>query len=281
MEDSMLAVIVIYNELIDNSESLNSLDSAFTSGNKLDVLVYDNSKTPQNIERTKFVNFNFTYLHNPNNPGLGVAYNKGGEMALKRNKKWLLLLDQDTVFANNFFDKMKEAIVTNPKIKLFAPILMLSNSVILSPCSFRFFHGKHLKEVSPGINSLSNNQPVNSGIIVNLKAFISVGGYNEKVKLDYSDHQFIERFKKIEKNYFVINSIGQQNFSGLEHDLDKILVRFKYFCIGALNFEINRFYDPFLLHFFLILKVIKNSVKHTNLNFFKIYFTEFFNSKKS
>lgn len=281
MENSTLAVIVIYNELIDDSDSLNSLDKAYTSNNKLDVLVYDNSKTSQKVENTKFTNFNFIYHHNPNNPGIGVAYNLGGEIALKRSKIWLLLLDQDTNFATDFFDKMNDASLENPEIKLFAPILKLSNNTILSPCSFKFFHGSHLKQISPGINALSNNQPVNSGIMLRLEAFVKAGGYNEKVKLDYSDHQFIERFKKTEKYYYVINSVGEQNYSGLENDLDKILLRFKYYCSGMLNFETNTSYDSFLLRFFFVLKLVKNTVKHKTLNFFKVYFSELSNSIKS
>ncbi len=281
MENLTLAVIVIYNELIDDSDSLNSLDRAFMSDKKMDVLVYDNSKTAQNIENTKFVNFNFLYHHNPNNDGIGAAYNLGGEIALKRSKKWLLLLDQDTNFARDYFVKMNEASVHNPEIKLFAPILKISNSIILSPCRFKCFYGSHLKTISPGINDFSNNQPINSGIMVRLEAFVKAGGYNEKVKLDYSDHQFIERFKKIEKYYYVINSIGEQNFSGLENDLDKILIRFKYFCIGALNFETTTLYKYFLLHLFLVLKLIKKTVKHKTLKFFPVYFIELSNSIKS
>lgn len=281
MEDSTLAVIVIYNELLDDSDSLNSLDRAFTSDNKMDVLVYDNSKTPQNIEDTKFANFNFSYYHNPSNAGIGAAYNMGGEIALKSSKKWLLLLDQDTNFASDYFVKMNEAITNNQEIKLFAPILKLSNNVILSPCSFKYFHGSHLKKISTGINALSSNQPVNSGIMVWLQTFIKADGYNEKVKLDYSDHQFIERLKKTEKYYYVINSIGEQNFSGFENDLNKILIRFKYFCTGAFNFETNAFYETFLLHFFLVLKLIKSSVKHKTLSFFKVYFIELSNAIKS
>ena len=280
MTDSTLAVIVIYNEMIDASDSLNSLDRAFTSNLKMDVLVYDNSKAPQSIENNKFTKFNFIYYHNPENAGIGAAYNMGGEIAIKRSKKWLLLLDQDTNFATDYFVKMNEASLQNPDIKLFAPILKLSTDTILSPCNFKFYHGSHLKHISPGINALSNNQPINSGIIVRLDAFLKAGGYNEKVKLDYSDHQFIERFKKTEKVYYVINSVGEQNFSGLENDLEKILTRFKYYCNGALHFETNAVYNKYVLHFFLYLKLIKNSVKHKTLGFFKVYFSALSNSLK-
>lgn len=275
-----MAVVVLYNEKINDSQTLISLDRGLDEGEQLDLIIYDNSKAFQEVKNSTFKKFNIKYFHNPKNPGVSLAYNYGAKQAKRLNKQWLLILDQDTMFSTDFLKKMKEAIVNNNEIKLFSPILKLSNDVILSPCSFKYFHGRHLNKVPLGKNALSNNQPVNSGIIVSLDIFMKAGGYNDKVTLDYSDHQFIERFKKIEKNYFVINSVGQQNFSGSEMDIKKVLIRFKYFCSGALNFETNKFYNSFFLHFFLVLKLIKNTVQHRTPNFFKIYFNELSNSIK-
>lgn len=272
-----LAVVVLYNAKINDSTTLNSLEQGLEDGNTLDLVIYDNSKVSQETKTVKFQKFNIYYIHNPENPGVSLAYNYGAEQAQKLKKDWLLILDQDTCFAPDYFRKMNDALSENGHIKLFAPILKLTNDVILSPCSFRYFHGKHLTTPPTGINSLSKNQPVNSGILVSMETFIKAGGYNEKVKLDYSDHQFIERVKPIEDQYYVIPSIGQQDFSGMERDLQKILVRFKYYCNGALNFETSYWYHGFLLHFFLGLKLIKNTLKHRTLGFLKVYYKEIVN----
>lgn len=275
-----VAIVVIYNEGINDSATLNSLEKGLDENDVLDLIIYDNSKIPQETKNVKFQKFNITYVHNPKNPGVSLAYNYGAKLAQELNKQWLLILDQDTSFSPNFFIEMNQAVRENDQIKLFAPILKLPNDIVLSPCSFRFFHGKHLSNPPLGINKLSENQPVNSGILVSLDTFFQAGGYNINVKLDYSDHQFIERLKSFIGQYYVIPSIAQQDFSGLERDLQKVLIRFKFYCNGACNFETNRFYHQFFLHFFLGLKLIKNSIKYKSLGFFQVYFKEITNSQK-
>lgn len=277
--EKTLAVVVIYNQQLNDSTTLQSLTKSLGTDNILEVIIYDNSKYAQSLDDIRFKNFRIHYIHNHENPGVSLAYNYGAEKAEQLKKEWLLILDQDTHFAEDFFDKMNQGILENPQIKLFAPVLKLSNNKILSPCKFNFFHGRHLKSVHVGVNSLRINQPVNSGLIISLKTFFLAGGYNNKVKLDFSDHQFIERIKKIENQYYVVDSEGEQDFSGMENDLQKIKNRFISYCNGAMNFETSKYYQRFYLHFFLGLKLLKISVKHKSLFFCKIYFNQLLKSK--
>jgi hypothetical protein len=269
--DKVLAIIVVYNEILDFSETLNSLDKSNLKNEKIDVFVYDNSPKKQNFKLSKFNNYDIQYFHDPLNSGISKAYNKGAEIARQMGKSWLLFLDQDTNFGIDFIEKTKLAINQFPRVNLFAPILKLSSKKILSPYNFRLFYGTHLKTISPGLKDLSTCQPINSGIIIKLDSFEETGGYNEKVKLDFSDHQFLEKFKQMENKFVIINSIGIQNFSADETNFMKILSRFKYYCDGALNFETKSAFNYFCLHFFLILKMLKQTIKHRDLQFFKIY----------
>ncbi len=74
-------------------------------------------------------------------------------------------------------------------------------------------------------------------MLVKLEAFHEVGGYNEKVKLDFSDFQFIERFRKVYKTFYVIDIICEQDFSDDEISLPTQAKRFRYYCEGARNIE--------------------------------------------
>lgn len=271
--DSTIAIVVIYNEKIENSKTLTSLDKGLSDNNILDLIIYDNSKICQEVENINFKKFRIKYIHNPNNPGVSFAYNYGAEQAKKSNKRWLLLLDQDTYFNEDFFEKANTAIAKFNHIKLFAPILKLSNNVILSPCKFSF-HGRHLETITSGNNSFYDNSPLNSGIIVCVNAFLEVGGYNIKVPLDLSDHQFIEKFKQRYKSYFVVNSIGLQNFSAIEDNKQKQIIRFKYYCKGVFNFETNIVFKKQIMILFLVLKTIKKSIKYSTFGFFTILFRE-------
>ncbi len=271
--DKTLAIVVLYKETVETSTTILSITKAIPKNQVLDVLVYDNSPIASVPKQRNIENINFFYFHDQSNSGVSAAYNYGANFANKLNKSWLLILDQDTIFNNNIFERYYEAIEKNKNIYLFAPILKIDTGLILSPCSFKFY-GKHLRNIKPGVNLLKNNSPINSGILVKVSEFQNVGGYNEKVPLDISDHQFIENYRRNNEYYFVIDSVGFQNFSAIEDNLEKQLVRFKYYSIGIFNFNTDYTLKKERMIFFLMLKAMKNSLKHRSLGFMKIYLSE-------
>ena len=103
-------------------------------------------------------------------------------------------------------------------------------------------------------------------MLINLEAFRLVGGYNEKVKLDFSDFQFIERFKKRFDSFYVINVIAKHAFSDTEINTSKLNKRFISYCDGAKNCEMISIHDRiiyFMIVFFRATKLVyrtKNSV---------------------
>lgn len=269
--ESTLAVIVIYKEKLENTNTFLSLNKALPANQVLNLLVYDNSPYSQEV---KAVNekFNITYIHDPLNPGVSSAYNYAATFAVGK-KEWLLVLDQDTNFEINIFEEYFSAINKNKSIFLFAPVLKVNANLLLSPCKF-YVYGKHLKSIDFGIQCFKNNSPVNSGILVQVDAFQKVGGYNDKVPLDLSDHQFIERFRKHYKHYVVINSIGYQNYSVIEDNKEKQLARFRYYCKGVFNFETEIIFKKQIMILFLVLKTVKKSIEYSTFIFFAILFDE-------
>lgn len=272
--NSTLAIVVLYNQKIEDSKTLISLEKALHVDNILDLIIYDNSRIDQEVKNLKFKKFRITYFHNPGNPGVSYAYNFAAEYAKKQDKKWLLLLDQDTCFENNIFQSYYNSVKQNINIALFAPILKINESKILSPCKFHFY-GEHLKSINFELQRFDNNSPVNSGIFVKIDSFLEAGGYNNNVPLDLSDHQFIERFKKKNKYYIVVNSIGYQNFSAIEDNKDKQLIRFNFYCQGILNFESDKINRKMGMVLFMILKAFKKSFQYKTYSFFVVMFNQF------
>jgi len=268
-----LAVIVVYKEKLENTNTFLSLNKAIPQNQALSLLVYDNSPYPQEVKGEVNKNFNITYIHKPLNPGISSAYNYAAIFAAGLKKDWLLVLDQDTNFNVNIFRAYYTAVNNNKNIFLFAPILKVNKEFLLSPCKFNFY-GKHLKTIDSGLQYFKNNSPVNSGILVRIDAFKQVGGYNDNVPLDLSDHQFIERFKKYHKEYVVIDSIGHQNYSVLEDNKEKQIARFRYYCKGVFNFETEIVFKKQIMILFLVLKTVKKSIKYTTFRFFAILFDE-------
>lgn len=277
--DSLVIIIVIYNTNLDDSESFQSIRQFKSDQKDINLFVYDNSNHPQNIR--KYSGLNITYFYDSTNSGVSRAYNFGAAHAKESNKKWILLLDQDTKLPNTILNAYFNKIHNHQHIKLFVPILQLSNGKIFSPCTYRFKRGFYLKRISPGIHSLFNLAPVNSGMLIDVNSFYRSGGYNERVKLDFSDFQFIERFRKIHKNFYVLDLVCQQDFSNEKASLGSQLSRFVYYCEGARNMEKDTFVDWAQYAIIVLLRSLRLTVRYGKLNFVKVYLNVFFGRPKS
>lgn len=275
--NSLTIIMVVYNKKIDHCDSFKSIINMKAYVDNLDLYVYDNSINPQVVN--KYNNIEIEYIHDPKNSGVSKAYNEGALSALKKNKNWVLLLDQDTILPNNSLLKYQKAIFENPEIKLFSPILKLCDGKIFSPCRYLFKRGFHLNTIKPGLHSLNNISPVNSGMLIDLKIFFEVGGYNEKVKLDFGDFQFIQRFRKKFDLVFVVNVIGIQDFSNNESSFNSQLTRFKFYCEGARNIEKDSVLDWIIYNIFIIFRCLNLSIKYKKLSFFNVYCKHFLNIK--
>ncbi len=272
--DHFMAVVVLYNCKIKDSKSLTSInDSLAFYSYILDVVVYDNSPY-SDIENESIFNrkqLTIHYFHDPTNPGVSKAYNFAAKYAEELKKKWLLLMDEDTSFPLESISNYLQAIEQHPDINLFSPILKLRTGTILSPCRYSFKRGFALKQVSAGVNSLKHISPINSGMLISLDAFIKAGGYNEKVRLDFSDFQFIERLKRVSEMFYVINIIALQEFSDEITDVVKLNKRFAFYCDGAKNCEKKSFTDRFSYFMVVLLRAMALVYRTKNIIFYKTF----------
>lgn len=268
--NQILGVVVLYETKISNSITLRTINDAISSSEKLDIVVYDHSI--QTIyQNNPFENLKLIHKHDPRNISIGKAYNFSAELATKMQKKWLLLLDQDTCFKSDLFDKYLSSIEEYPNESLFTPILKLQNEAIFSPCHYFFKRGFFLKKIKTGVHSLKYLSPVNSGILIKTEEFIKCGGYNEKIRLDFSDFQFIERIRQIRNTFVVIDSIGIQDFSDKIKDISKISNRFSIYCQSAKECEKKTFSDSFQYFIVVFLRSISLTLRTKRLIFIKIF----------
>lgn len=268
-------VIVLYNMDIEDSETFQSLILPLLKF-ECSLFVYDNSPVSQTskiLENTDKI----VYVHDPLNSGLSKAYNVAAAHALNNKKKYLLLLDQDTVFPENSLDIYFEAFEKHSEVKLFAPILSIQNEKIMSPCKYQYKWGKLIDSINPGVYSLDQFVPVNSGLCIDLNAFFEVGGYNENVKLDGADFQFIERFKTKYKDFVVLNLKLFQNFSLFDNEISGVSARYKLFIEDVSNFETKSIIDKFWHQRIILIRTILLTLKSKNMFFIKTYFNKFIN----
>ncbi|NQX55240.1 hypothetical protein HQN86_16580 [Pedobacter panaciterrae] len=199
----------------------------------MDLFIYDNSPLAQEIILKDSDIWTVNYTHDRLNPGVSKAYNEGAKFALTLKKKWILILDQDTRFPLTLFNEFSNAICLYPNSKLFAPILK-SRDIIVSPTIYRFNRGFSPKSIVPGIHDLRKFSPINSGMFINLNLFFNADGYDENIKLDFSDFVFIRRLCKIISEFVVLNVTCSHDLSSSDlQPLASAEFRYKSYCEGA------------------------------------------------
>lgn len=231
----ILVVAVLYRRFPADAPALQTLGSLLTtSGTSLDLYIHDNSPEAHAVDSIP-ASFRVEYLHDPTNPGVARAYNRGAQHACERGKKWLLLLDQDTSFAADALQRYADAVAANPGISLFAPRLV-ADGVLCSPCVYTAGIGRHLRLVDAGPMRLKGRSILNSGMLIRLDAFEAIGGFDERIPLDFADHDFCRRFAQRFGEAYILDMACTHGFSDREDTpLASALGRFAFFCQGARN----------------------------------------------
>ena len=277
--NDIIAVLVIYNQDINESISYNSLkESLLYSKKVVDLFIYDNSPISK-LNYFEIKNdecFNITIHKDSDNSGVSKAYNCGAKYGLLNKKKWILLLDQDTYFPIDTIQLYLNSDINYPKISIFCPILLTEKEQIVSPSLFKYGRGYMPKALNFGENNLMKFCPVNSGLLILLEKFHYIRGYNEKIKLDYSDYSFFKKMKKYEKKFVLLPIKCKHQLSTFEDStFENALIRFKYLCIGCRESTENLI--DYFQHFSNILKrALVLSIKYKNFRFFKYFFKYFF-----
>lgn len=81
---------------------------------------------------------------------------------------------------------------------------------------------------------LQGRSLLNSGILVSLEAFEAIGGFDERIPLDFADHDFCRRFAERYGNAYILDVDCEHGFSDREESsLESALSRFAFYCRGA------------------------------------------------
>jgi len=253
-----LVVIVIYNKPVDDV-----LRSVLPfSSDRHDIFIYDNSFSHQSINKT-----NVTYVHDPKNGGVSAAYNAAHRFALTKDKNWMLLLDHDTICTSQYLEELTQSVNQHPNSRIFVPRLS-ANRMIISP--FRWMAGRGWRtKVKNGSCSLARYRFANSGMLVRCDTFKAIGGYPEKIKLDFADIAFGERLLKVTDHFIVVDAELKHDFADHVTQQPGIaLQRFKQFCSDAhvVHEELG---NSVLLRLHTLLRACRLSLQHKDLSFLK------------
>ena len=185
--DKIIASIITYNPEIHRLEKniksiVNQVDSIVIIDNKSSNLLELN--TLYNNISNEYKNCKFEIIKNEENVGIAKALNQALYYAKDKNFKWILTLDQDSICDSNMISKMKDVyeLCNNNKIAIVAPNIIDENK---------------MGEIEPMRNEIEYPTVViTSGALTNVDMTITVGGFEEKLFIDYVDHEICLRLRK-------------------------------------------------------------------------------------
>lgn len=274
--NDFIVVLVLYRTVLEECNSYVTLARALHEDKKIDLVVYDNS--PVAKERSGVFEsrgFNVRYISDTSNPGIGKAYNTAIKIGRENKKKWILFLDQDTQIAPNLLGVYLTSVNTERDMHIFSSTLFGGDGRLISPSKYRFKRGFRLKGVPEGRVLLEKIRPINSLLLLSMEVFQTVGVYNEKIKLDFSDHEFLGRVEKHYKEMFVVQADNRHSLSSSDdHNLESIKSRFVIFCQGAHVAGGSGVIDGMQYFIVCLLRSIRLGMRHRTLFFIKVLFKE-------
>ncbi len=262
----LLIVIVLYKKKLNNSLTYQGLIKNINNKQKLQLFIYDNSPQSQKINNCNN-NFLIEYIHDPQNPGVTKAYNQGFAFAKLKKIKWVLLFDQDTNISKNYISNLIDNISKNPEISIISPILKYGEKIV-SPFKIKLQRGKGIKHISPGKHLFNNYSIINSALCIKSDLFFKTKGYNENIKLDFSDISFIRRVSKYEKYFLLIHDTIEHELSAFSNNMENSLARFERYCLDARNYA-EEFNIKKLISAIILLRGVKLSFRYLNIRFLK------------
>jgi hypothetical protein len=266
MNAALLIVVVIYETNFEDSATLQSLIKLQILAPGLpDILVYDNSI--QNKYNEKFSANVAYYKHDPANNGVGGAYNYAAKFGAGLHKQWLILLDQDTDVSPDYFAEFYKALKKFPAEKLFCPTVR-ANSKIISPVYYFAYRAFGYSKPKTGLLKSRDYTIINSGLAIKLSSLEELGGYDNDLLLDYSDHYFFSKYKKRNQYFVAIDCVNVHSLSANSDNTFEVAhKRFKKFCISSIIYakKVNS-YSPLVWLFFRTLKL---TLKFSTIEFFK------------
>jgi len=207
-------VVVLYNPKVDFLRNINSYIDGLDS-----LLIVDNSDQPtsdhQALVAQHFGN-NVHYVKNQKNEGIAKALNQGAQFAIERNCQWLLTMDQDSSFRSNSFKHLIEALdhVSSTDVGILSAVHVSKN-------------------LMPRISGQAQEyikKTMTSGNLLNLHSYLACGEFEEKLFIDYVDHDYNLRLRRLNYKMIRVNSCL------LDHNLGEISIHnFLLFKIKTTN----------------------------------------------
>lgn len=281
ISDKIFLVIVLYKTRLEDSKTIRSLNLYLNKS--IDIFIFDNSPIPQYDKESFFYGkLNISYFCNILNPGLAVAYNQALSKSLSKEKKWILLLDQDTELTKEYIEEISSINLDDFSIEIVAviPKVFSPNNKLISPA--RMYLGGICRPVNiPNGIVKSNLTGINSGTILRVDYMNSINGFSLDFPLDMLDHWYFRKIFIDGKLVFLLKSSIYQNLSvsnnfeyNVSFDRYKMMLNSEYLFVKQ-----QGFFGVFTFRLKLLYKIFKQ-IRFKNKKYYKYSFNRVFSNFK-
>lgn len=265
MVKKLVAIMVVYNTNVLESRAYKCIKTA----NNIRLIVCDNS-TIVNDNKSLVERDGNIYLSMHGNIGLSKAYNKAIDYLMDEiydEFDYIILMDDDTYFPEEYFNELNKKVI-NSNVDIFLPVVFdeTGNAGYLSPSIMKKGYCHRAKD----IKSIKQNElcGINSGMVIKKEIFEDYR-YNEKIFLDYIDHNFIRDMRLRRKKVDVLETKLTQCFSSSSDSKPSAEKRFKIFKKDINVFYKNGFINRLLYHYILFRRRISLFERFQD---FKVFF---------
>lgn len=262
---SLLPVVVIYRCRWQDTRSIQSLLTDYSGT----IYIGDNSPADFEVD-TQSLPEQLVYQRATDNPGLSHHYNTAARYAATHGYTHLLLLDQDTLFPPH---ALEQYLQISESTIVAAPSLT-THTGAFSPATIDTWSIK-AAYLTAGEHSLFDYAPVNSGLCVRVEDFLAVGGYNEKVALDFADFQFIRRIRQRTTHFTLLPLTAQQDFSNHQTRTEVLLPRYRLYLKSARHCEFDITKAKWQHHYQVLRHTLALSLRTRSLRFLTTLFTHY------
>lgn len=219
----ILAGIVVYNPEIQRLNS--NLNAIIPQVDEVIVVKNGFSKKEQSVQKLIEEN-KLNVIQNEKNLGIAAALNQLLEYGQKREFDWLITLDEDSIAPFNMVEIYNDYI-EDTRIGIICPYICDLNN-------------QRKKIIEQEVEVISNEeQVITSGSCINIKKAIQIGGFDERLFIDFVDTEFQKRMLLFGYNILRINKVC------LVHEIGNIKAYsfFKFKIICSNHNPMRRYYQ--------------------------------------
>jgi GT2 family glycosyltransferase len=236
VKNSIQIILVLYKTKLEDSLSYQTLCSNVHHLKvNYELLIYNNSPEVEIIEKSTYV-----VVNSESNKMLAGAYNFALKRALKNDRNWLLLLDQDTKLTEDYFIKINEFILSETKnVSAVIPICWKGDRFV-SPREYSATIGLSwfCRPLKNGGITKKCISAINSASLLNVSDLKEIGGFSMEYPLDALDHWYYFQFFKKQKNILILDTVIEQNLSLF--DFKKNVSIHRYYSILNAELKFNK-----------------------------------------